>query len=889
MEQQESKVVRQALRVLGGEQQTPGDALKLAKQLKEENRFNLARRILGRARSQVIADDALKLKLVQQHALCTYKDQDILRQLALEQAFEILNNGTALETTDVKETLGIAGAICKRRFEMDNRKGDLDLSLHYYRRGHDSKDKEPDFGYTGINAAFGLDYLAHMEAMTDPKSESARLRREEAATIRGEVLTRIEEDVKNTLASDDTWDPRTTWWLPVTQAEAYLGLGQYDEARAALQQAVNNGAPLWEQESTARQLSRLAWLHQAAADAAHKADVTAGFTEALLPLAPDPNNTDHAIRVSASLLRGRVGLALSGGGFRASLFHLGVLAQLAEWDVLRDIEVLSCVSGGSIVGAHYYLELQRRLMEKADTALTQDDYINIVKTVSGQFLDGVQRNIRMRVFEDMVENGKMFLGLKSRTVRLGELYERELYDKVEDGNKGKPRYMHNLLFKPAGLKKDEDFNPNRDNWRRVHKVPTLILNATTLNTGHNWQFTGSWMGEPPEAIDVEIDGNERLRRFYYYNQAPKPYDEVRLGTAVAASSCVPGLFEPISFPNLYQRRCPNAEHCKQATYTVELVDGGVHDNQGASALLGQNCDVILVSDASGQSETRIKPGDSALPVLMRSNNVLMKRVRTAQFNELKTRQRNGQLRGLMFIHLRSDLDPDPEDWVGCQDPWEARDDARPAARRGRVTRYGVLRAVQDRLSAIRTDLDSFSDVEAHSLMLSGYRMAARAFEDGIGGYTRKARRNGWSFFSVEDPACEPNTAATARAKLLNLLEVGRQRAFKAWKLDRRLRTLTWVLAGLALLLIIWLAFGSSSITLLSSRGLAWMVVVALVGALAGTWAARLFNLQGTLWKVAIGAGASAFGWLGTKIHLRWFDPLFIRYGKVEEPGKHDES
>ena len=43
------------------------------------------------------------------------------------------------------------------------------------------------------------------------------------------------------------------------------------------------------------------------------------------------------------LLRGRVGLALSGGGFRASLYHIGVLAKLAELDVLRHVEVLSCV------------------------------------------------------------------------------------------------------------------------------------------------------------------------------------------------------------------------------------------------------------------------------------------------------------------------------------------------------------------------------------------------------------------------------------------------------------------------------------------------------------------------------------------------------------------
>ena len=47
----------------------------------------------------------------------------------------------------------------------------------------------------------------------------------------------------------------------------------------------------------------------------------------------------------------RIGLALSGGGFRASIFHLGVLRRLAEAGWLNKIDVISTVSGGSIVGA----------------------------------------------------------------------------------------------------------------------------------------------------------------------------------------------------------------------------------------------------------------------------------------------------------------------------------------------------------------------------------------------------------------------------------------------------------------------------------------------------------------------------------------------------------
>jgi hypothetical protein len=49
------------------------------------------------------------------------------------------------------------------------------------------------------------------------------------------------------------------------------------------------------------------------------------------------------------LQRMQIGLALSGGGFRASFFHLGVLAFLAERNVLRNIEVLGVPANRLIV------------------------------------------------------------------------------------------------------------------------------------------------------------------------------------------------------------------------------------------------------------------------------------------------------------------------------------------------------------------------------------------------------------------------------------------------------------------------------------------------------------------------------------------------------------
>ncbi len=48
----------------------------------------------------------------------------------------------------------------------------------------------------------------------------------------------------------------------------------------------------------------------------------------------------------------RMGLALSGGGFRAAGFHLGVFRKLQAMGLLWKLDLLSCVSGGSIAGAY---------------------------------------------------------------------------------------------------------------------------------------------------------------------------------------------------------------------------------------------------------------------------------------------------------------------------------------------------------------------------------------------------------------------------------------------------------------------------------------------------------------------------------------------------------
>ncbi len=52
---------------------------------------------------------------------------------------------------------------------------------------------------------------------------------------------------------------------------------------------------------------------------------------------------------SAAKIPNSVGLSLSGGGFRATLFHLGAIRRLNEFEILPKLTTVSSVSGGSIL------------------------------------------------------------------------------------------------------------------------------------------------------------------------------------------------------------------------------------------------------------------------------------------------------------------------------------------------------------------------------------------------------------------------------------------------------------------------------------------------------------------------------------------------------------
>lgn len=113
----------------------------------------------------------------------------------------------------------------------------------------------------------------------------------------------------------------------------------------------------------------------------------------------------------------RIGLALSGGGFRAAAFHLGMLRKLHSLRLLEGIDLLTCVSGGSIAGA----TLATNWSSGVDIALEKlDEYLRTKSIAVGSVIGGI-----LDPFE-------------SRLGKLAESYERDLFGEralstLEDG------------------------------------------------------------------------------------------------------------------------------------------------------------------------------------------------------------------------------------------------------------------------------------------------------------------------------------------------------------------------------------------------------------------------------------------------------------------------
>ena len=881
------------------------DIVSLIEDLKAQAKFSYAAMLIQRLLQTDPSNNDLLLNL----SLCIYKDTDLPAAIKYDKAIEYLNK----VNTDGNDKAFCSkcaqyGAIYKRMWQAEGNLQYLDAALLNYKKGYEfwqkgtkettfsgSKVEEAnhasnDNAYNGVNYAFCLDLFAMVKSnkeVFDFIDNQSILDLENAAKkvrtfIIDYYLKIAPEDftAENAAEAITKWHPalKANEWIYGTIGESFFGTKNYIASEYFYlifkEKMIKTGIVAyteirneWKISIAAQQLYNLSSIQNNQISAGQ--DFSTSITEnrmlnehrdVLKVLIVKPNN------IGDLAFSEKVGIGLSGGGFRAALYHIGVLARLAELDMLRHLEVISCVSGGSIIGAYYYLKVKNLIESKDDEDITSEDYIALVKEIEVDFLEKVQKNLRQEVFTNLFANAKMsFSKYYSRTHRLGELYEKYFYAPlVKDGKT--PVFINTLKIIPAekdaqgNIAPMENFSIKKDNWYRRNKIPNLVLNATSLNTGHNWQFTATWMGEPPASLQPEIDMKSRLRRMYY-TDAPEAYQNFRLGYAVASSSCVPGLFAAFSMPDLY----PDVD--------LKLVDGGVHDNQGISSLIEQECKFMIVSDASGQlSEENTILNAGPLYTIKRTNGILQERIRENEFMEISTRYRSSQLSNLKFMHLRKNLYPSPISWHGCNEPLHFLS-AGIDFEKNTITPYKIDAKIQDLISKIRTDLDAFSEQEAYALMYSGYQMTKYEFRQGK--EPMEAPPESWRFFSVAEEMLHPEPTG----KLTSVLTMASSLFGKVLQINWGIKIFSYVVAS-AFIVFFIIRFYLNEQPSNTDTAIAFVVIITLLVLLFSGKIKKHFDLQKTIANILLLIlGTLVIGPL-INFYMLFFNKVYLSYGEI---------
>lgn len=260
------------------------------------------------------------------------------------------------------------------------------------------------------------------------------------------------------------------------------------------------------------------------------------------------------------------GLCLSGGGYRAMLFHLGVLWRLNEAGRLPTLDRISSVSGGSITAAVLGLNW---------TALAFDDA-------------GVAKAFAKRVVEPVRELAHHALDVSS--VLSGLVGIGTIAEKVAGA-------YRRFLFGDATL-------------QDLPVAPRFIVNATNMGSGALVRF------ERGQLVDWRVGRID----------AP----QVSLATAVACSSAFPPILSPYRLDTTRAQWVTeegNDLATPEQRDQLVLSDGGVYDNLGLETVW-KRCATVLVSDAGGQMEPDADPDTDWPRHMLRVLKVIDNQVRS---------------------------------------------------------------------------------------------------------------------------------------------------------------------------------------------------------------------------------------------------------------------
>lgn len=305
-----------------------------------------------------------------------------------------------------------------------------------------------------------------------------------------------------------------------------------------------------------------------------------------------------------SRIEDTVALCLSGGGYRAMLFHAGVLWRLNEVGWLPRLDRVSSVSGGSIAAGVLALSWGRGELD---------------------FVDDKARNLVDRVIAPL-------RGLAGRTIDVPSALEGILRHTAADH--AADRYSHHL-FGDATL---QDL-PAR---------PLFIFNATSLQSGELFRFTRPYLAD------------------WRVGKTADP--TLTVAKAVAASAAFPPVLSPALVDLKGHDWQDPGELTEPAyREQAVLADGGVYDNLGLETAW-KRCRTVLVSDAGGHMDDDPRPHHDPVLLMLRVLHVIDNQVRDLRKRECIAGFQRGDRTGAYWGIRGNIADYGVPDPLGCSFP-----------------------------------------------------------------------------------------------------------------------------------------------------------------------------------------------------------------------------
>lgn len=384
----------------------------------------------------------------------------------------------------------------------------------------------------------------------------------------------------------------------------------------------------------------------------------------------------------------RFGLALSGGGFRATLFHLGVVRALAEAGLLSQITHITSVSGGSVLGAHLILnwkayEDSSDAYARAATGLASDaaaklqEASKLFEEASKPLLSLIDRDIRNRILRrlpvSLIASAVARLILSTVGAVLGEKLRGDLRTFAENRRIVEQLGQHfEILFRDSKL----------CDLAGAH-TPYLVILATEVATMERAWFSRDGFAQPGSTVSVGRD-------------------ILTVARSVAASAAFPALFPPMRI---------EGEEFQLANLLDSFVtDAGVYDNLGISGFLGHPFEEdkfpVLVSDATATSEWTSRSIPNLLTNLLRSVDIMQQRAAQLQRDKAGLPQRDARAGNAAGA-------PELQNRFVLFDIAEGEIRAEPK----------IGDTAQQHVSYLRTDFDAFSADETRVLVHHGYSVA----------------------------------------------------------------------------------------------------------------------------------------------------------------------